>query len=292
MLVHGFPDTPHTWRHLGPHLAGLGYRVVAPWLPGNDAPVSKPVSAGTYVRSLLEFVASSAQKSGRFSSATTGARTPDTEWWPPIPRHSAAWSPLRFLRSLRLARDLQLPATQAVVLHMVHPAGWTRRSRAPRPGFWESLWADWSPGYDPREDVAELRRHVAADNIADIICPYRATSTQTSPILVRRPKPRQRLHQPPVPTLYLHGADDGAIGAELLGDVTEHLPAPGSAFEIVDGVGHFLHLEKPELIAAKISDWLRVSRPPRAVPHAAETVEAGGVAQFGEKLFGVPPPIM
>ena len=59
-----------------------------------------------------------------------------------------------------------------------------------------------------------------------------------------------------MPTLYLHGADDGAIGAELLGDVTEHLPAPGSAFEIVDGVGHFLHLEKPELIAAKISDWL------------------------------------
>ncbi len=43
------------------------------------------------------------------------------------------------------------------------------------PGFWESLWADWSPGYDPREDVAELRRHVTADNIADVICPYRAS---------------------------------------------------------------------------------------------------------------------
>ena len=27
--AHGFPDTAWTWRHLGPHLAGLGWRVVA-----------------------------------------------------------------------------------------------------------------------------------------------------------------------------------------------------------------------------------------------------------------------
>jgi pimeloyl-ACP methyl ester carboxylesterase len=27
-------------------------------------------------------------------------------------------------------------------------------------------------------------------------------------------------------------------------------------FEIIDGAGHFLHLERPELIATKIADWL------------------------------------
>ena len=43
------------------------------------------------------------------------------------------------------------------------------------PGFWEGLWEDWSPGYDPRDDVAELRRYVTADNIASVICPYRAS---------------------------------------------------------------------------------------------------------------------
>jgi pimeloyl-ACP methyl ester carboxylesterase len=59
-----------------------------------------------------------------------------------------------------------------------------------------------------------------------------------------------------VPTLYLHGARDGAIGAELLGDVATHLPVPGSAFELIDGVGHFLHLEQPEVLWAKISGWL------------------------------------
>jgi pimeloyl-ACP methyl ester carboxylesterase len=50
------------------------------------------------------------------------------------------------------------------------------------------------------------------------------------------------------------------MGAELLADlsadVAAYLPAPGSAFELVDGVGHFLHLERPGAIGAKIIDWL------------------------------------
>ncbi len=61
---------------------------------------------------------------------------------------------------------------------------------------------------------------------------------------------------PPVPTLYLHGADDGAIGAGLLIDLDQYFPAEGSAAEILVGVGHFLHLEKPELVAARIVAWL------------------------------------
>ena len=40
VLVHGFPDTPHTWRHLGPALVADGYRVVAPWLPGYTTPAA------------------------------------------------------------------------------------------------------------------------------------------------------------------------------------------------------------------------------------------------------------
>ena len=43
----------------------------------------------------------------------------------------------------------------------------------------------------------------------------------------------------------------------MLGDVgLTTCPLPGSTFEIIDGVGHFLHLEQPEVIAARILDWL------------------------------------
>ena len=34
VALHGFPDTAWTWRHLGPHLAARGHRVVAPFLRG------------------------------------------------------------------------------------------------------------------------------------------------------------------------------------------------------------------------------------------------------------------
>src|SRR3546814_8292883 len=34
LCLHGFPDSPHTWRHLLPALADAGYRAVAPYLRG------------------------------------------------------------------------------------------------------------------------------------------------------------------------------------------------------------------------------------------------------------------
>lgn len=41
LLLHGFPDTPHTWDLLTPVLVDAGYRVVRPWLRGY-APSAAP----------------------------------------------------------------------------------------------------------------------------------------------------------------------------------------------------------------------------------------------------------
>src|SRR5437763_1852930 len=34
LLVHGFPDTPHTWDHVRPALAARGFRAVSPFTRG------------------------------------------------------------------------------------------------------------------------------------------------------------------------------------------------------------------------------------------------------------------
>jgi pimeloyl-ACP methyl ester carboxylesterase len=257
VLVHGFPDSPHTWRHLGPDLAGRGYRVVAPWLPGYDARASTRVSVGTYAQRILAVrrdyrgderavlighdwgahagygvVATDPKAFGRFVALAV----------PPI----AALSTVMFSYA-QLKRSFYIWFIQQVGL---------AEAALVEPGFWESLWADWSPGYDPRDDVAELRRYVSADNIADVICPYRASFNPEFADPGADAEASATMQPPPVPTLYLHGSDDGAVGADLLGDLAAHLPAAGSAFEIVDGVGHFLHLEQPQLIAAKVWSWL------------------------------------
>src|ERR1700733_4610942 len=46
LCLHGFPDTAHTWRHLVPRLADLGFRAVAPFMRGY-APTSVPAD-GAY----------------------------------------------------------------------------------------------------------------------------------------------------------------------------------------------------------------------------------------------------
>jgi pimeloyl-ACP methyl ester carboxylesterase len=257
VLVHGFPDTPHTWRHLAPELVDHGYRVVAPFLPGYDAPVGKPVSVGTYARAILDV---HRQHRGDERAILIGHDWGAIAGYGAVAVDSAAFS--RFVA-------LAVPPTAALAAGIFTYAQLKRsfyiwfiqqeglaEGIVVGPGFFESLWADWSPGYDPTEDVAELRKHVTADNITDVIAPYRASFNPEFADPDAEAEEAGSMQPPPLPTLCLHGATDGAIGADLLADVETHLPTPGSVCEIVDGVGHFLHLEQPERIAARIIDWL------------------------------------
>src|SRR6478609_4963242 len=34
LMMHGFPDTPHTWNDIRPKIAAKRYRVVTPWMRG------------------------------------------------------------------------------------------------------------------------------------------------------------------------------------------------------------------------------------------------------------------
>jgi pimeloyl-ACP methyl ester carboxylesterase len=259
VLAHGFPDTPFTWRHLGPDLAGRGYRVVAPWLPGYDAPTDRPISVGTYVRHLLEV---RGDYDGDDRAVLIGH-----DWGAQAGYGVVASEPTAFSRFVALAVPpiaamagglfTHAQLKRSFYIYFIQQVGMAEVALV-APGFWESLWSDWSPGYDATEDVAELRRHVTADNIANVVGPYRASFNPQFVDPDAEAETLATMQLPPVPTLYLHGAADGAIGAELLADLGQYLPAAGSSFEIVDGVGHFLHLEKPDLVAAKIGDWLGV----------------------------------
>lgn len=257
VLVHGFPDTPHTWRHLGPDLVAAGYRVVAPWLPGYTTPATGPVSVGSYVRRILD---THREFGGDQRAVLIGHD------WGAIAGYGAVnTEPAAFRRFVALA----VPPTAALgaglfsyrqlrrsfYIWFIQQVGLAEMALL-ADGFWESLWADWSPGYDPADDVTELRRHVTADTIAGVINPYRASFNPEFADPRVTDEAAAAMAPPAVATLCLHGAADGAIGAELLGDVETHLPAPGSAFRLVDGVGHFLHLEQPDVVAGLIRDWL------------------------------------
>jgi len=57
------------------------------------------------------------------------------------------------------------------------------------------------------------------------------------------------------PTLYLHGSADGNIAVELVGGAEPLLPA-SSRLTLVQGAGHFLHLEQPAEVNRHILAWV------------------------------------
>jgi pimeloyl-ACP methyl ester carboxylesterase len=258
IAVHGFPDTPYTWRYLGPALAEAGYRVVAPWLPGYDAPATGPISVGTYVRHIHGV--------RRVYRGDARAVLVGHDWGASAGYGAVATDPAAFSRLVTLAVP-PVPALgeamfgyaqlkRSFYVWFIQQVGLAEAAFS-RAGFWESLWSDWSPGYDCTEDVARLRQHVGAASIAGIICPYRASFNPDFVDPSVADESLATMSAPPIPTLYLHGNDDGALGSELLDGVAEHLPAPGSGFELLDAVGHFLHLEVPGIVAERICAWLR-----------------------------------
>ena len=59
------------------------------------------------------------------------------------------------------------------------------------------------------------------------------------------------------PTLYLHGTQDGCHGMtqEQVNRVPDHC-GPGSQSELIEGVGHFLMVQRPTAINKRILDFL------------------------------------
>jgi len=109
--------------------------------------------------------------------------------------------------------------------------------------FLDRLWADWSPGLASAEHLNRVKESLRQPaNLSAAIGYYRAAA-----LGVTRPALQ--------PTLYLHGADDGCIAARLARRAEPFL-APSSRMIVIDGVGHFLHLEKPREINSHILAWV------------------------------------
>ena len=85
--------------------------------------------------------------------------------------------------------------------------------------FIDSLWADWSPGYDGAEDLPHVKDALRDPaNLAAALGYYRATlgNVGVDPAL---DAVQNKGNDPtPMPTLYLHGRTDGCMGLEVAAD--------------------------------------------------------------------------
>jgi pimeloyl-ACP methyl ester carboxylesterase len=261
LCLHGFPDTAHTWRHLMPALAEAGYRVVAPWMRGY-APTGMPED-GIYQVGALAADASALHEAlgadGRAvlvghdwgAFASYGAATLHPERWrrivtmavPPL-----AASASSFFTYAQMKRSFYVFMFQTPLAEMAVSADGYE--------FLDCLWGDWSPGYDASWDVAKVKESLGDPaHLSAAIGYYRALFDPSAHSPAYDVAQEACASNPPQPTLYLHGADDGAMGLDAIGDVRSQLPE-GSEHVIVEHAGHFLHLEQPDVVGSRIMGFL------------------------------------
>ncbi len=259
LLLHGFPDTPHSWRHLRPALAEAGYRVVAPYLRGY-APTSIPAD-GAYQTGAL---ASDANALHEAFGGDESAIIVGHDWGAAATYGALAAAPERWRRAVTMA----LPPINALLggffsYEQLKRSFYIFLFQTPLAemvlddGFIAGLWRDWSPGHD--EDLSPVFAALGTpENKAAAIGYYRAM-LDPSRHLVRYAAAQKAADGPgTVPLLYLHGADDGCLGADVIGldgALLDHLP-PGSRTELVPDAGHFLQVERPEKVNAAVLGWV------------------------------------
>jgi pimeloyl-ACP methyl ester carboxylesterase len=96
-------------------------------------------------------------------------------------------------------------------------------------GLVPKLWRDWSPGYDAAEDVARFWDAVPTPAHRTAVLSY-----------YRALRPWRAFRS--LETTYLHGAQDGCL-----------LPEAAHGAVIVEGAGHFVPLERPDVVADYVS---------------------------------------
>jgi pimeloyl-ACP methyl ester carboxylesterase len=262
LCLHGFPDSAWTYRHLLPALAAAGYRAVAPFQRGY-APTAVPAD-GRYQTAALALDACALHDAlGGDSDAVLIGH----DWGAMAAYIAANHEPERWRRVVTMA----VPPAGAVA------GGFLTYAQLKRSwymfffqhgladvvvgmndlAFVDGLWADWSPGYEAGEDLAHVKDALRDPaNLAAALGYYRATlgNIGVDPALDDvQAKGNEVTTQP---TLYLHGRTDGCMGLEVAEAARGFLTSLGSRMEVVDDAGHFLQLERPDVVNRLVLDFL------------------------------------
>lgn len=262
LCLHGFPDTAWTWRHLLPRLADAGYHAVAPFNRGY-APTAVPTD-GFHQSGAL---ASDANALHEALGGDGDAVVIGHDWGAVAAYGASGRAPERWRRVVTMA----VPPTGTMGMSMftheqlrrswymfffVHPLAEVAVA-ADDLAFLDSLWRDWSPGYAAAADTARVKDSLrGAENLTAALGAYRATvgNGPQSPDLAAEQAACGQV--PPQPTLYLHGEDDGCIGAEVARAAAPAFDREGSRAEVLAGLGHFLHLEDPDAVNRLIIEFI------------------------------------
>ena len=264
LCLHGFPDSARTWRYLLPALAGAGFHAVAPFMRGyapTDIPEDRCFGLGALVADAVGL--------HDVLGGDDGAVLVGSDWGAEAAYGAAAFAPDRWRRVVTLgvpplALDIRIFADYDQLKRFFYlfflktPAAESVLAAGDM-AFFGRLWQDWSPGYDASENLRDVKQCLRGEgHLAAAIGYYRADEPGLRGFTADgayAAEEQALASWGPQPTLYLHGDRDGCIAPALVHDAGLHLAA-GSRLEMIEGAGHFLHVEKPAAVNDRILAWV------------------------------------
>ena len=241
VLLHGFPQTPHCWRLVGPALAGAGLRVLVPTLRG-AAPGVRPADDASYaLRCTVDDLVALLDAASAASAHLVGH-----DWGGLVAWTAAARFPDR-VRSL-------------VALSTPHPRALAEAVREDpdqqaRSAYVERLAASDAAVALLADDAAVLRAVLAGSGateryVRELSLPgalhaflglYRALSWHEL----------AQVGGVRVPTVFLHGDGDDVFGDAAVQRTVRLLRPPSRAVRVVDG-GHWLPEQQHEVVVREV----------------------------------------
>ena len=267
LCVHGFPDSPYSYRYLLPALADAGYRAVAPFnrgfapteLPGDRHHVHSSAMV-TDQNALHEALGGGddaillAHDWGAVGAWGAAGKAPDR--WRRcivinIPPFAIFGENIPTYDQIKRSFYFWYFQMQHVAADVI---------AADNFAFIDRIWGDWSPGYDASEDLPHVKDCIRDPAYFQAALGY--YRCQFDP--ARFGSPEWVAEQADAwgaeitqPTLYLHGTQDGCHGmTQAQVDRVPQLCGPGSRSELIEGVGHFMMVERPTEINKRILGFL------------------------------------
>jgi len=250
LLLHGWPEFASSWTEELHALADAGYRAVAVdqrgYSPGARPSEITDYSVEHLVDDALAFA--DAQGAGRFHLVAH-------DWGGMVAWALATAHPERLKSLSVLATPHPQALTQAAAADpsQYHRLDYVRFFRQPDGAAEASLLADGAArlrrAYDGR-----VPHHLVEDNIRRLSMPGALTPTLNWYRAVD-----DALTVPAgsitVPTLYIWGSEDGALGREAAQNTKDFIHAP-YRFEILEGASHWLPEEAPDRVVPLIREHL------------------------------------
>lgn len=264
LCLHGFPDSPSTFGHQLRALADAGFRVVAPALRGYE-PSSIPEDGDLSLMALADDVIAWLDELGVERAHLVGH-----DWGAAISYVAAGYHPERFhtLTTLAIPPLARVPAAVRKVPRQVLRSWYMTffqipwvSDRALKAGDWwlmRRLWRTWSPGYTQSEpDRARLIEGFDQPGVVGAALAYYRQNATPPLLLGLTSSPAMERATISVPTLVLHGADDRCMDRRLYSHavIGEDYPLGVKVVEVPDA-GHFLHLERPDVVNAAIAEHI------------------------------------